>query len=434
VQTPTVTLIVTNSKGCIDTISKQVTISDKPTVQLAFKDTLICVKDSLQLNATSGNTGITYNWSPNTNISNTTIANPLVYPPNTTTYAVTINNKGCIATDSVVVNVIPFVTLDLGPDTTICLTDQVQLFPQTNALYFAWSPATGLSSTTEKNPFATPLTKTTYTLVASVGNCNATDNITIQEVPYPQVNAGLDTFICYGKTTTLNATTDGSSFSWYPPTGLVRANTLTPTAGPQTTTAYILTATDNKGCPKPASDTVVVNVIPPVPAFAGNDTTIVVNQPLQLNATGGTNYAWSPNTGMNDPNIPNPVVTLGSQYDSIIYRVLVSTPEGCSATDDMKVIVFKSNPNIFVPSAFTPNGDGKNDIMRPKVVGMKQYIYFRVYNRLGQMLYSTSTEGQGWDGRFGGNLQPSGAYVYEAQAIDYTGKTINKKGTFVLIR
>lgn len=434
VQTPTVRLIVTNSKGCLDTVLKQIEISDKPTVQLGFRDTLICVKDSLQLNATSGIAGISYSWTPNSNISNTTIANPLVFPSTTTTYGVTINNKGCIATDSVKVNVIPFVSLNLGPDTTICLTDQVQLFPNTNALYFTWSPATGLSSTKDKNPFAQPLVKTTYTLTATVGKCSATGNITIKEVPYPQVNAGLDTNICYGKTTTLNATTDAPNFTWFPPTGLVRANTLSPTASPTATTSYVLTVTDTKGCPKPASDTVVVKVIPRVPAFAGNDTTIVVNQPLQLNATGGAVYSWSPNTGMTDPNIPNPVVTLGPQYDSITYRVLVSTPEGCSATDDIKVVVFKSNPQIFIPSAFTPNGDGNNDIMRPKVVGMKQYNYFRVYNRLGQMLYSTSTAGQGWDGKLGGKAQPAGAYVYEAQAIDYTGKVINKKGTFVLIR
>lgn len=434
VQTPTATLIVTNSKGCIDTIAKEIVISDKPTVDLTFRDTLICVSDSLQLNATSGNSGVSYSWAPNSNISNTAISNPLVFPVSTTTYNVTINNKGCIATDSVKVNVIPYVTLDLGADTTICLTDQIQLFPNTNALYFTWSPATGLSSTTIKNPFAQPFIQTTYKLTATVGKCSATDDIIIKEVPYPQVNAGLDTIICYGKNATLNATTDAPNFTWFPPTGLVRANTLSPTASPPLTTSYILTAIDNKGCPKPASDTVVVKVIPPVPAFAGRDTTIVVNQPLQLNATGGAVYAWSPGTGMNNPNIPNPIVTLGPEYDSITYRVLVSTPEGCSATDDIKVLVFKSNPSIFIPSAFTPNGDAQNDIMRPRIVGMKQFNYFRVYNRLGQMLYSTATEGQGWDGRFKGNLQPSGAYVYEAQTVDYTGKIINKKGTFVLIR
>ncbi|CAN5468026.1 hypothetical protein BH10BAC2_BH10BAC2_23630 [soil metagenome] len=434
VQTPTVQLIVTNSKGCIDTISKQIIISDKPTVELAFTDTLICVSDSLQLNATSGTTGITYNWLPNSNISNTSIANPLVFPTTTTTYSVTINNKGCIASDSVKVNVIPFVTLNLGRDTTICLTDQIQMFPNTNALYFSWAPATGVSNLTTKNPFIQPLANTTYTVVATVGKCSATDKITINVVPYPQVYAGKDTSICFGKTALLNATTGAPDFKWSPVTGLLRENTLSPIAGPQSTTPYVITVTDVLGCPKPVSDTVVVTVIPPVPAFAGRDTTIVINQPLQLNASGGAIYSWSPSTGMDNPNIANPIVTLGEQYDSITYKVLVSTPEGCSATDDIKVIVFKSVPDIFIPSAFTPNGDSKNDIMRPKVVGMKQYNYFRIYNRLGQLVYSTSTEGQGWDGRLGGQLQPSGAYVYMAQAIDYTGKPFNKKGTLVLIR
>lgn len=434
VQTPMVRLIVTNSKGCIDTISKQITISDKPTVNLAFSDTLICINDSLQLNATSGNTGITYSWTPNNNISNTGIANPLVFPTTTTTYAVTINNKGCIATDSVKVNVIPFVTLNLGRDTTICLTDAIQMFPNTNALYFSWSPTEGASNITVKNPFMQPLVNTTYKVMASVGKCTATDDITIRVVPYPQVYAGADTSICFGDKALLNATTLAPDFTWSPVSDLTGGNTLSPTASPQTTTPYVITVTDNLGCPKPVSDTVVVTVIPPVQAFAGRDTTIVINQPLQLNASGGTIYAWSPSTGMDNPNIANPVVTLDEQYDSITYRVLVSTPEGCSATDDIKVIVYKSVPDIFIPSAFTPNGDGKNDIMRPKVVGMKQYNYFRIYNRLGQLVYSTSTEGQGWDGRLAGNLQPSGAYVYMAQAIDYTGKTVNKKGTFVLVR
>lgn len=433
--TADVKLIVTNSKGCIDTITKQVPILDKPTVQLKFRDTLICIKDSLMLNATTGTTGVTYSWSPNININNTTTATPLVYPSSTSVYNVTINDKGCIATDSVKVNVIPFVTLSLGEDTTICLTDAVQMFPNTNALYFSWTPTEDIDNPTIKNPFIKPSSKTTYTVVATVGKCNATDKITINTVPYPQVYAGKDTSICYGTTASLIATTIAPNYSWSPVTGLIGANTLTPRTGSLTTTIpYTITVTDILGCPKPVSDTVVVTVIPPVLAFAGHDTTIVVNQPLQLNATGGILYSWSPSTGMNDPNIANPVITLGTQYDSVTYRVLVSTPEGCSSTDDIKVIVFKSVPEIFIPSAFSPNGDGKNDIIRPKVVGMKQYNYFRVYNRLGQMLYSTSSLEQGWDGRISGILQPPGAYVYMAQAVDYTGKTINKKGTFVLIR
>lgn len=434
-QTPEIRLIVTNSKGCVDTVTKSVTISDRPVVDLAFRDTLICAIDTLVLKASSATSGITYNWSPNYNISSLNVPEPLVWPKTTTVYNVTINNKGCIGSDSVKVNVISAVTLNLGPDTTICLTDPVQMFPNTNALYFSWSPVNDIDDPTAKNPFITPVaSSSTYTLMASVGKCNATDNITIKAVPYPQVYAGADTAICYGSAASLIATTIAPNYTWSPVTGLIRATTLTPTAAPFTTTPYIITVSDVLGCPKPVSDTVIVTVIPPVPAFAGRDTTIVVNQPLQLNATGGDFYAWSPSTGMSDPNIFNPVVTLGSQYDSITYRVKVGTPEGCSATDDIKVIVFKSNPDIFVPSAFTPNGDGKNDVIRPKVVGVKQYNYFRIFNREGKMLYSTSTLEQGWDGKYSGQLQPPGAYVYMAQAIDYTGKMINKKGTVVLIR
>ena len=96
----------------------------------------------------------------------------------------------------------------------------------------------------------------------------------------------------------------------------------------------------------------------------------------------------------------------------------------------MKVIVYKSTPDIFIPTAFTPNSDGLNDILRPKPVGMKQFNYFRVFNRWGNMLYSTSQEGQGWDGNFAGEQQAAGTYVFIAQAVDYNGKLVTKKRLF----
>jgi gliding motility-associated-like protein len=102
--------------------------------------------------------------------------------------------------------------------------------------------------------------------------------------------------------------------------------------------------------------------------------------------------------------------------------------------DDIKVVVFKTQPDIFIPSAFTPNSDGLNDVLRPIVAGMKQLNYFRVFNRWGQMLFTTSAIGQGWDGRLSGKLQASGTYVYMISATDYTGKVVTKKGTIVLIR
>lgn len=429
-----VQLTVTNSKGCIDTITKSLGLSDTPSIALPFRDTLICSIDTLQLHASSGTGSGTFRWTPYYNISDTTNPNPFVSPKDTTIYTVTVNENGCVNTDYVTVNVIPKVLLNAGPDTTICQTDAVMLQPVTNALYFKWSPATSLDTSTKKNPLAVPLSDIQYQVVGSVGKCSALDVLNIKVVPYPLADAGNGASICYGKTTELHASMQASSFTWSPANSLLNANTLTPIAGPQSTTVYQFIVTDTLGCPKPVTDTVVVNVIPPVPAFAGNDTVIVANQPLQLNASGGDFYTWSPTTGMNDPNISNPVVLLGPQYDSIIYMVKVSTSEGCSAYDEMKVVVFKTLPDIFVPSAFTPNKDGVNDVLHAKAVGIKQFNYFKIFNRWGLMVFSTTQQDKGWDGTYAGNNQSSGTYVFIAQAVDYTGRLLTKKGTVVLIR
>jgi gliding motility-associated-like protein len=284
-----------------------------------------------------------------------------------------------------------------------------------------------------KNPVAIPDANTTYKVIASVGTCNATDDINIKVVPYPKVDAGRSSGICLGSSLQLNAFVTGDVFTWSPVSGLDNPNSLTPIANPTNTTVYTLTTSNAEGCVKPVSDTVEIKVIS-VHASAGNDTVIVINQPLQLGASGGTNYTWSPSTGMNDANIPNPVIVLGPAFDSIVYMVRVSTPEGCFADDSLKIKIFKTLPEIFIPSAFTPNNDGLNDVLKPVIAGMKHLEYFTIYNRWGQMLFSTSEIGKGWDGTLNGIKQQPGTYVFVAKAIDYLGGAVIKKGTVVLIR
>jgi gliding motility-associated-like protein len=326
------------------------------------------------------------------------------------------------------------VDLYAGRDTAICQTDTIQLQPVTNALYFVWTPAATLSNASVKEPFAAPLAATQYQVVGSVGKCSASDVVSVRVYPYPLANAGNDATICYGRTTTLSATTNAPNFEWTPSNSLLNPRTLTPTAGPENTTAYIFTVANDFGCTKTVNDTVLVNVIPPVPAFAGHDTVVVADQPLQLTATGGTIYSWSPTIGMSNPNIANPIVTLSAHYDSVRYKVKVSTDQGCYAYDDIKVIVFKTRPDIFVPTAFTPNHDGLNDMLKPTLVGIKQFNYLKIFDRWGLMVFTTTQQGDGWDGTYAGKAQASGTYVFVAQGTDYTGKVVTKKGTIVLIR
>ncbi len=256
--------------------------------------------------------------------------------------------------------------------------------------------------------------------------------------PYPTGNAGSDTTICFGSTARLHANTAAAYFAWSPLSSLLNASTLSPIAGPQKTTAYLFTVKDTFYCPKSVTDTVVVNVIPPVQVNAGRDTSIVENQPLQLNAVGNENvvsYKWSPTLWLNNSNIANPIATVLSTYtDTLTYLVKAATVEGCTGTDIIKIFVYKTSPNLYIPTAFTPNADGLNDIFKPLLAGIRQLIYFRIFDRQGQLLYQTSQPGQGWNGTFNGMMQPSGTYVFAARAIDYLGKTIEQKGTVVLIR
>jgi gliding motility-associated-like protein len=430
-------LIVGNSIGCIDTITKPFVVTDRPSLSLPFKDTLICSIDTLMLrsNITSG----TVLWTPagvgpnSSRIMNRNTATPLVYPTDTTKYYVTVNDNGCSNTDSVTVNVLQFISVKAGLDTGVCLTDTFRLRPVSHALQYLWTSSTGESVDDVKYPLVQPMANTRYYVIANLGKCQASDSVFVTVSPYPIAAAGNDVTICYGTRVQLNGTTNGTSYLWSPAASLINPNTLNPIAGPTKTTMYIFSATNTVGCLKAKTDTVIVTVTPTILANAGRDTAVVAGQPLQLEATGGTSYVWSPATGLNNTLISNPISTLDTKFDSIIYTVRVSIGS-CYADDQVKVRIYKSAPDILVPTGFTPNGDGKNDVSRPALLGITRLNYFSIYNRWGQLLFTTSEENKGWDGNFGGLPQPSGAYVYQASGVDFLGNVIFRKGTVVLIR
>lgn len=429
-----ITLIVGNSKGCFDTIIKPLSIRLGPDIFTSFSDTLICAIDTLQLSVSSNSPNPTFSWLPAYNITSQTGSSPFVFPKVTTVYTATVNDGGCIDSIKVTVNVVDSVVLSLMPDTVICSGDTILVQNQSNGLQFAWSPPQGLSKTDIQEPFAAPLANTKYLVEASIGKCSNKDSINIVSVPYPVALAGPDSSICFGRTVQLSGFVDGNSFEWSPASTLVYPNTLTPLAGPQETTSYILKTFDTRGCPKPGMDTITVTVIPPIKAFAGNDTVVVIGQPLQLNGSGAPLYLWTPALYLDNPNIQNPVATFNTGTTRFTYTLTTSTPEGCLGRDSINILVYQVKPEIFIPDAFTPNGDGLNEIFKPTMAGLRSLTFFRIYNRWGQLLFETTQPNTGWNGKFNGDEQPNGAYVYTVQAIDYLGEIINKKGTFVLIR
>jgi len=254
-------------------------------------------------------------------------------------------------------------------------------------------------------------------------------------LPAPVATAGISDTICPGKSVQLQGS-GGGQYQWSPATYLSDSTSADPTVEqPESTVAYHLTVTDANGCSSvnPAITTVVVT--PPPKVFAGDDTSVVIGQPLQLNAvdvdsSGFTSYAWSPAQGLSDPNIADPTTVVTAE---ITYTVVATTPSGCSATGTI-VIEAVTTIDIIVPNAFTPNNDGHNDILKVITFGIQSLKYFRVYNRWGQLVFNSSNEGVGWNGSISGQPAPTGAYVWMAAGVDYQGRPMQKEGTVLLIR
>lgn len=423
-----VQLTVSNSKGCLKTISDTLAIVDKPSFTIT-NDTLICSIDNLQLMA-SGGIGSIF-WSPGYNINNQNSFTPIVSPKVTTTYSATLTETpGCTATKSVIVKVVDKVTLNTGKDSTICQRDSVRLVIVSDALHFLWTPSAFLLNDTAKSPMAFPPSQTTFNVTASIGKCNMSGSINIAVVSYPKANAGADTTICFPGIYQLNAT-GGNSYVWAPAIFLNDPNIQNPVSSPSQSIRYIVRVTDILGCPKPAFDTVLLNVEDIVADAGPRDTIVVVNQPLQLIGTGAEVFSWSPSFGLSNRDIANPIAILSVNQQ---YVLEVRSAAGCKATDTINVIVYKVKPGLYVPSAFTPNGDGINDVFRPVPIGMKSIKFFKVYDRRGQLVFSTTVQNKGWDGRFKGAPQDSQVFVWIVEGVDYQNKIIFQKGAVTLIR
>ena len=177
--------------------------------------------------------------------------------------------------------------------------------------------ANQLSDAGEQDPLATTSATTNYEVLATIGGCNARKNILVTTIPYPMAIAGNDTAICYNTVAQLTGQSDGSTYAWSPSSTVDDPESLNTMAHPNQTTTYYLTVFDTKGCPKPGIDSILVFVDPKINAFAGNDTAVLIGQPLQMNASGGVQYAWSPGEFLSTTNISNPVAIFNVPSEGI---------------------------------------------------------------------------------------------------------------------
>jgi gliding motility-associated-like protein len=198
---------------------------------------------------------------------------------------------------------------------------------------------------------------------------------------------------------------------------------------------YFLTLTDSRGCVISDTAEIIDQSIGLVISTTSSKDTIYQGQSVQLTTTyiPGYSYTWVPTTGLNNPNKHNPIA---SPTKTTTYIVVFSDIYGCTYTDTITVVVldvYCEEPYIFIPNAFTPNGDHINDVFYVRTL-YAESSYFAIYNRWGERLFETTDLNKGWDGSFRGTMSQPGVYIFVVEIKCFDGRTFTKKGNVTLIR
>ena len=430
--------ITTNSLGS-DTVTLLINVNPSPIA--SFTSTApVCSGASVDFtNTGTTGAGVTFTWDFGTGASpiNSTSEFPtgIVYGSSgTKTIVFNVTNQyGCMSSSvqPIIINAGPIA--NAGVDSIICSGSTVQIGSASVAgNTYSWSPSSTLSSISVSNPVATPIAAmTTYTVTVTntTTGCSSQDAATISLLAPLVANAGADAELCKGDSLQIGTGgISGQTYSWKPTAGVSDSTSAHPKISPLATTTYTLTVNGN-ACTA-ATDQVTITVhLDPI-ANAGPDDTVSVGSSIQLNASGGLQYQWSPATGLDNPSIYNPIATVSANS---YYTLTVTNEYGCKSLDYLTILVF--SPTFWVPTAFTPDGNGIDDVFFVRGEGI-QNLEFSVFNRWGEQIFFTRDINVGWDGtrQTSGDKLPAGAYVYQVKGLHTDGTPVNEKGLINLIR
>ncbi len=394
-------------------------------------DRVICKGDSIQLGVSGG---VKYNWLPFYNISDSGIANPWVKPDVTTNYLAISTNGYCVRIDTVLIDV-RNLTVNAGIDTSVCIGESVKL-TATGAASYQWTPISNIDNPTIAGPTVTPTATTAYIVLGFDGViCQKYDTVVVRVRNYPTVNAGVDLRHCPNEFLDMNATiTDYTRLEWLPATFLSDKFTLNPQVSVKSNTNYVLNAW-NGHCY--SSDTMTVSVNPKVLAkFSASPQSGFAPLPVTFTnlSTNAYFYVWDFGDNGATDTATNPTYTFNAEGRYTVL-LLARDSSGCFDTISLPITI-QEKESIFMPNAFTPNGDGLNDRFEPTYNAIKfEYVEYQIFNRWGVEIFKTKIpSGAAWDGKVNGLAEPSGVFTYVGFAKDLKGKIYELKGSVTLIR
>ena len=437
-----VTLYVYGPSGLTATYKDSVIINQPEAAMQTNSALEACIGHIVTLTSITKNANL-YAWdfgdgtlsTPGDSITTHQYNKPGTYKP-----ALMVTQTGGCAThtslqDEIIIR--PKPTITLSPQQPIACKGTPISITATGGNTYAWSPATSLNDATIASPMATPDVTTTYTVMVkdNIG-CSNTDSITVKVVTPLTVTATADTFVCKGSVVQLRAT-GADIYTWIDnTTGLSNTQANNPLASPVITTMYTVVGTDMYHC---FTDTANINVrVIPLPTVtASPDVLVFPSTPVQLSATMSSDvlyWKWSPATYLNCTACLTPTSTPLSES---VYAITVTTKEGCTASDSTVVKLICEESRVSIPTAFTPNTDGHNDVFIIKGIGIVKHLI--IYNRWGNKVYERSNfvaadRSACWNGTVNGTPAPAGVYVYFAELQCPTGASFVRKGNVILTR
>lgn len=383
--------------GCFGYDSIEIRVKNVTPIILG-NDTSFCYGQSIQLDAGQGFDN--YEWSTGEVTQKIQINQPGLFKVNAFL-------DGCASSDSIrILNVIPLPIVSLGNDTILCDQQQLQFSFTLEEAIYSWNTGSTSNNLTIKEPGI-------YWLKISQQGCSASDTIRVTYLPSPIVNLGNDTTLCEGSSMLITSFNSNATYLWQD--GSNEPDYLIKDKG-----TYYVTVAIN-GCK--ASDTINVS-LSPLPSFSlGEDVFLCIGQSLNLHPLMNTevNYLWQDGSSA-----PFYKITSEGNYFLKAYNACGSF------TDTIKITT--GICALSMPSAFTPNNDGINDVFRVKYVFPVKNFTMQIYDRWGEKVFETTDIYQGWDGKYKGNIATQGTYVWVIRLETPEGKMQNEKGLITVLR
>ena len=387
----------------LDTLidSFDVSFNKRPILKMP-KDTIACLGETVKLNPVTN--GSIFIWNTGNETSEITVTQP-------GKYWIMTSIGTCTASDTENVQFKTPPHINLGRDTVLCGAKNYLLDAGLSGLTYKWS--TG--DTTQK---ITVGKSGVYWANAFNGACSITDTILITFKAVPVITILKDTLICKGERAILKADTGAKNYLWS--TGDTTTSITVQNPG-----LYWVIAT-TPPCSTKADATVNYAVLPSGPVFKNEYLCSKDNETLEVSAGNSPGHTWLPS---------GDTATMLTISDTGTYVLQITGSSGCINTDTIHVYQ-DCPPLLFMPTAFTPNGDLLNDVYLPVGSDIKNYS-MNIFDRWGELIFSTSELKSGWDGTFNGLKSPDGCYLY---LVHYEGQGQNaiiKKdisGTFMLLR